>query len=102
MAVVAVIEVDKYNKWMIGEYKDQFSITDCYEAKDGTYKTKWCEIETYKGDKFTIPKGLSGRFDDLKTLRSVLVLLVKKIDEYDPAGDPITPDGGSSDDDIPF
>jgi hypothetical protein len=102
MGVVGVIEVTKYDKWMINEYNGSYSLVDCYEDRNGDYKPKFCTVKKYDGDEITIPKGLGGKFEDLKELRSMLLMLIKKVDAYDPADpEPSANDAGDGDD-IPF
>lgn len=100
MGALIVIEIDKYNTWMVNEYNEQYSLCDCWKNRNGEYVPSFCEIK----NGMKVPKGLGGRFDDIKELRAMLVLLVKKIDAYD-VNDPATSkpsNSGPTDDTIPF
>lgn len=99
--IISVIQIDKYNNWMVQEYNGKYSVVDCYKSrKTGDWTASFCQI---RDGQYTIPKGLGGQFEDLQDLRASLFRLIRSVDEYDEhAGDPNVPDYDTSEDDIPF
>ncbi len=79
MGVIAVIEVDKYNNWMVNEYNGKFSVVDCWQNNEDEWIPSFCTIQRRGKDPLKIPKGLGGQFEDLKELRAMLLTLIKKM-----------------------
>lgn len=95
--VLAILNIDKYNNWMVQEYNGKYSVVDCYKTSSGEWRTSFCEIKKRDGDMIKIPKGLGGQFESKEDLRAALFQLIKSVDEYE--GEAVIP---PEDDDIPF